>query len=138
MWGKKNNISKTVHLDIKGGLPEQARKPRDGGRDDFIEIRTDSPVCTSDSLVGRAMPWEAAYILFSHPTGKTFNSGKHLKLMERRGQVHCLSTGGRSTAYSVFAAYSGTVTLGNLFSRIKSTSMEVFKFILNLVVIAKI
>lgn len=82
MWGKKNNILKTVHLDIKGSLPEQARKPRDRGRDDFIEIRTDSPVCILDSLVGRAVPREAAYILFSHPTGKTFNSGKHLMLME--------------------------------------------------------
>lgn len=75
MWGEKNNISKIVHLDIKGSLPEQARKPRDRGRGDFIEIRTDSPVCISDSLVGREMPREAAYILFAHPTGKTFNSG---------------------------------------------------------------
>lgn len=44
----------------------------------------------------------------------------------------------RSTAYSVFAGYSGTVTLGNVFSRIKSTSMEIFKYILNLVIVAKI
>ena len=41
MWGEKN-ISKIVDLDIKGSLPEQARKPRDRGRNDFIEIRTDS------------------------------------------------------------------------------------------------
>lgn len=58
--------------------------------------------------------------------------------MERRGQVHCLRTGGRSTACSVFAEYSGTVTAGIVFSRIKNTSMEVFKFILNLDIIAKI
>ena len=30
MWGEKN-ISKIVDLDIKGSLPEQARKPRDRG-----------------------------------------------------------------------------------------------------------
>lgn len=67
--GKEQHF-KIVHLDIKGSLPEQARKPRDRGRDDFIEIRTDSPVCISDSLVRREMLREAAYILFAHPTGK--------------------------------------------------------------------
>lgn len=33
-------------------------------------------------------------------------------------------------AYNFFAEYSGTLPLGNLLVRIKSTSIEVFKFIL--------
>lgn len=49
--------------------------------------------------------------------------------MGRQG-VHCCNTGGGSTAYNFFAEYSGTLPLGNLFVRIKSTSIEVFKFIL--------